>query len=256
MSSISMMTSSTLTTAARENVPTRITEPSPHQFECSRSICGGTLRAHTELPKSGHFEGQAPAVAPSPSHHRPPITPSLATLEKAVSARIYFENLYYPLLRQPSSREQRKVAMERAMISMNLGEDEKEVLRAQWRQNETDYLRERRRKVDATAFIKLKTIGHGICLLQKESALHLSQPYRCIWSSIVSQRTQHGTAVCDEAGVCLCFYFIYLLLNFYPTMNSYARRTCYEKGKKVTSVLNAIFSSLRLWFLPADQNGS
>ena len=89
------------------------------------------------------------------------ITPSLATLEKAVAARIYFENLYFPLLRQPSSREQRRQAMEKDMAEMQLRPEQKELLRTRWRQNETEYLRERRQKVDASAFVKLKTIGHG-----------------------------------------------------------------------------------------------
>ena len=51
--------------------------------------------------------------------------------------------------------------MENDMIAMNLSEEQKEHLRSRWRQNETDYLRVRRRKVDVSAFIKLKTIGHG-----------------------------------------------------------------------------------------------
>jgi hypothetical protein len=104
----------------------------------------------------------AEALPPPPP--RAVITPSLATLEKAVSARIYFENLYFPLLRHPPSREQRRKAMEKDMAEMRLSEAQKEVLRGRWRQNETDYLRERRQKVDVTAFVKLKTIGHGACL--------------------------------------------------------------------------------------------
>ena len=47
------------------------------------------------------------------------------------------------------------------MAEMQLAPEQKEYLRARWRQNETDYLRERRQKVDASAFVKLKTIGHG-----------------------------------------------------------------------------------------------
>ena len=92
---------------------------------------------------------------------RKPIIPSLSTLEKAVSARIYFENLYFPLFRQAPSREQRRVAMEKDMMNMQLSEAQKDNIRARWRQNETDYLRDVRRKIDASAFIKLKTIGHG-----------------------------------------------------------------------------------------------
>lgn len=90
-----------------------------------------------------------------------PITPSLATLEKAVAAKIYFENLYFPLFRHPPSREQRRVALEKEMAGMQMSETHKENIRRRWRQNETEYLRERRRKVDVNAFVKLQTIGHG-----------------------------------------------------------------------------------------------
>ncbi|OBZ68200.1 Serine/threonine-protein kinase CBK1 [Grifola frondosa] len=108
---------------------------------------------------AGDSERDLPEIfTPRP---RKPITPSLATLEKAVSAKIYFENLYFPLFRHPPSREQRRLAMEKDMMDMQLGEAQKEYLRSRWRQNETDYLRERRRKVDVSAFVKLKTIGHG-----------------------------------------------------------------------------------------------
>ena len=55
------------------------------------------------------------ATAPPPPR---PINPSLATLEKAVSARIYFEDLYFPLSRHPRSREQRKLVMERDMTEL------------------------------------------------------------------------------------------------------------------------------------------
>ncbi|KAI5890603.1 kinase-like protein [Schizophyllum commune H4-8] len=118
---------------------------------------------------------QAPAADAVQNVPPPPrvITPSLATLEKAVACRIYFENLYFPLLRQPPSREQRRLAMERDMNEMGLSPAQKEDLRARWRQNETDYLRDKRRKVDVTAFVKLKTIGHGafgVVSLVKERA--------------------------------------------------------------------------------------
>jgi len=52
--------------------------------------------------------------------------------------------------------------MEREMGELQLSEHQKEALRTRWRQNETDYLRHRRLKVDVTAFVKLKTIGHGL----------------------------------------------------------------------------------------------
>jgi len=51
--------------------------------------------------------------------------------------------------------------METDMMNMQLSEPQKENLRADATER-IDYLRERRRKVDASAFIKLKTIGHGL----------------------------------------------------------------------------------------------
>ena len=51
--------------------------------------------------------------------------------------------------------------MEREMAELQLSEHQRENLRTRWRQNETAYLRHQRRKVNVTAFVKLKTIGHG-----------------------------------------------------------------------------------------------
>jgi protein-serine/threonine kinase len=89
------------------------------------------------------------------------ITPSLQTLEKAVAARIYFENIYFAILRKPPSREQRRQAMERELALMRISEEAKDEIRERWLQNESDYLRERRNRVDPSSFKKLKTIGHG-----------------------------------------------------------------------------------------------
>lgn len=152
-------TSSVMTTAARENVRISPIDGLPGRPGNSTIRWGGGLSAHPELA----HEDDPAAVSHAPVSAPPPrtINPSLATLEKAVSARIYFENLYFPLFRHPPSREQRRLAMERDMLSMGFSEDRKEELRRRWIQNETDYLREKRRKVDVSAFIKLKTIGHG-----------------------------------------------------------------------------------------------
>ncbi|KDN37966.1 hypothetical protein RSAG8_09817, partial [Rhizoctonia solani AG-8 WAC10335] len=90
-----------------------------------------------------------------------PFRPSLTTLDKAVSAKIYFENVYFPLFRLPPSREQRRLAMEAEMEQLNIPQHTRTQLRARWRANETAYLRERRRRVDQRSFTKLKTIGHG-----------------------------------------------------------------------------------------------
>lgn len=163
---MSTNTSSALTTAAQENfMGTSTLDGLPGRRNSTIRWAGVGLKAHPEVPQE-HEEDSNPSLEktdfqPLPPPPRKPIIPSLSTLEKAVSARIYFENIYFPLLRHTPSREQRRVAMETDMMSMQLSEAQKENLRARWRQNETDYLRDRRRKVDASAFVKLKTIGHG-----------------------------------------------------------------------------------------------
>jgi len=163
MNGISTNTSSTITTAARENVSLTPVDGFPGQPGNSTIRWAGGLHPHFEHeqendPTLGERE-MPQVIAPPPPRQ---INPSLATLEKAVSARIYFENLYFPLLRHPPSREQRRLAMEREMAGLQLSENQKQLLRTRWRQNETDYLRHQRRKVDVTAFVKLKTIGHGL----------------------------------------------------------------------------------------------
>jgi protein-serine/threonine kinase len=151
-------TSSIITTAAHENVRVSPVVGFSGLPANSTVRWGGGLSTHPEHDREDYSVDDSIQDLPVP---RKQITPSLATLEKAVSTRIFFENLYFPLLRHPPSREQRRIAMERDMANMRFSEAQKEGLRAQWRQNETDYLRQQRKKVDVSAFVKLKTIGHG-----------------------------------------------------------------------------------------------
>lgn len=125
----------------------------------------GGLLTHAEHEEEDDPTIQKKVLPEIPQQRAPrPIVPSVQTLEKAVAAKIYFENLYFPLLRQPPSREQRRIAMEREMEEMGLSEARKAELRSRWQRNETEYLREQRRRVDVSAFVKLKTIGHGLWL--------------------------------------------------------------------------------------------
>ncbi|KAH7322360.1 hypothetical protein B0J17DRAFT_247097 [Rhizoctonia solani] len=119
----------------------------------------GVPRGFTNSIIGGVGEKWAPGVNATASAK--PFRPSLTTLDKAVSAKIYFENVYFPLLRLPPSREQRRLAMEAEMEQLNIPQHTRTQLRARWRANETAYLRERRRRVDQRSFTKLKTIGHG-----------------------------------------------------------------------------------------------
>jgi hypothetical protein len=162
--------SSLLTTAAKENYV------APYNIDGLPGLSAGRLggpRSHPQIQENevlGPVDSVRGQIEP-PSVR--PINPSLSTLEKAVATRIFFENLYFPLFRHPPSREQRRLAMERDMTEMQLTHDQKEHLRARWRQNESDYLRERRQKVDVSAFIKLKIIGHGMSnLILRLAFLH------------------------------------------------------------------------------------
>jgi protein-serine/threonine kinase len=90
------------------------------------------------------------------------IEPSIAALDRAASAKIYFENIYFPILRKPPSREQRRLALEKDLAQLvHLTEVQKDEVRQRWRLNETEYLREKRRRVSPEAFTRLRVIGHG-----------------------------------------------------------------------------------------------
>ncbi|RDB25182.1 Serine/threonine-protein kinase CBK1 [Hypsizygus marmoreus] len=176
---MSTTTSSMLTTAAMENVNVARSslDGLPGRLDNATIRWGGGLKAHPEVQETDEDSPMEVRDNLEPSSAPRTIIPSLATLDKAVSARIYFENLYFPLFRHPPSREQRRLAMEKDMMDMQLAQAQKEILRARWRKNETDYLRERRRKVDASAFVKLKTIGHGafgvVSLVREQSTGNL-----------------------------------------------------------------------------------
>ncbi|KAH8119243.1 kinase-like protein [Phellopilus nigrolimitatus] len=175
MNGISTPTASTITTAATAGTPVTARHSPVEGLPRNSTLRAmGGLLTHAE-----HEDENDPAIDDKvfpeiPQQRTPrPINPSLQTLEKAVAAKIYFENLYFPLLRHPPSREQRRLAMEREMEDMCLSEGRRAELRLRWRQNETEYLRERRLKVDVSAFVKLKTIGHGafgVVSLVKEKA--------------------------------------------------------------------------------------
>lgn len=197
---MSTTTSSTITTAARENVQLSPSIPSiPSPVSTVGQPGNSTIRWTAGLAAHPEHENENDPAAiarelPEIPPPRKPITPSLATLEKAVAARIYFENLYFPLLRHTPSREQRRLAMEKDMMNMQLSEVQKEYLRNRWRQNETEYLREQRRKVDVSAFVKLKTIGHGNflhllcpnCVCEHSCCLLSQVPSEwSLWSGIV-----------------------------------------------------------------------
>lgn len=87
--------------------------------------------------------------------------PSLKTIEKAASTRIYFENKFYNILRKPRDRDQRKALLEAELTRLQMTDRQRNTVRAAWALSESEYLREVRTRVGVGSFIKLKTIGHG-----------------------------------------------------------------------------------------------
>ncbi|KAI5481951.1 serine/threonine protein kinase Cbk1 [Pseudohyphozyma bogoriensis] len=90
-----------------------------------------------------------------------PFTPSLTTIEKAVSTRIFFETHYHAILKQPRGRDQRQAALEKELARLNISDREKRNIRDAWTESETMYLRDVRKKVGVAQFSKVKVIGHG-----------------------------------------------------------------------------------------------
>ena len=197
-------TSSTLTTAAKENV---VISPTPANYEglprwTNSTLRTGKLQTHPGIQEVDEREPSDDADFPPlpPPAPRKQIIPSLATLEKAVAARIYFENIYFSLFRHVPSREQRRRAMERDMEAMNLTQEQKEMLRARWQQNETEYLRVTRQKLDASAFIKLKTIGHGQRMHSRTCSVSDPCSIRRFWGRVACQREVDRPTLRHEAG--------------------------------------------------------
>jgi hypothetical protein len=104
-----------ITVAARVDVHLSTTEDF-HGCPGNVTIrCGGDLVSYPEQ----ELEEEP---GPRPPNPKKDITPSLATLERAVFARRFFENLYFTPLRQSPSQEQRRLAMERDVLGMGLPE--------------------------------------------------------------------------------------------------------------------------------------
>ncbi|PWN39616.1 kinase-like protein [Ceraceosorus guamensis] len=89
------------------------------------------------------------------------LRPSLTTIEKSVAAKIFFENLYYGILKTPRARDTRRAGLEADLASLRIPESSKDLIRAKWLANETEHLRDIRARVNVNSFAKLKTIGHG-----------------------------------------------------------------------------------------------
>lgn len=86
--------------------------------------------------------------------------PSLLTVEKVASTRVYFETYFNNLLKRPSRRIDRQTELEDLLSACDCDED-REFVQKEWSKLETEHLRELRTKIGPSSFVKIKTIGHG-----------------------------------------------------------------------------------------------
>jgi hypothetical protein len=89
------------------------------------------------------------------------IVPSLATIEKSVAAKVYFENYFYEILKKPSGRAKRRLQLETELENMKISDQDKREIRQEWLNLESDYMRLLRKKITINSFQMIKTVGHG-----------------------------------------------------------------------------------------------
>lgn len=95
--------SSAWTVAAQENFGMSLLEGLPEHPGNLTTRWSGGLKAHPEVLEREDDSGLNCKEIQNISSPRKPINPSLSTLERAVSARIFFENLYFGI-RLPASK--------------------------------------------------------------------------------------------------------------------------------------------------------
>lgn len=212
---MSTTTSSTLTTAARENV---VVGPSyldglPGRLGPGNSTIrwGGGLQAHPEVQEND--EDPSSEAKDLPELPPPPrtIIPSLATLDKAVSARIYFENLYFPLFlfsslsARPVPRTKKTSNGERhdghAAQSGTEGEPTRSL------ETERDRLSPGTQAKSGRQCLRQAQDNwpwSGLALLPLFARAKLRPNSRCIWSRLLGKRAGNRWAIRHEAGDSFC----------------------------------------------------
>ncbi|ORY89478.1 kinase-like domain-containing protein, partial [Leucosporidium creatinivorum] len=152
-----MSTISSSTVGAVEDEAQRMFKPLPTSVESPPPASPSSDRTITATDGHGALSEQTDSPFGLPHN----FVPSLTTIEKAVSTKIFFETKYHEILRKPRSRDQRKALLEAELSRLQMTDQQRNTVRAAWALSETEYLREVRSKVGVGSFVKLKTIGHG-----------------------------------------------------------------------------------------------
>lgn len=99
------------------------------------------------------------------------------TLDKATKAKVILENYYNNLVAQHIERKERLAKLEESLKDESLSEEQKEEMRTQHAQKETEFLRLKRSRLGVNDFEPLKVIGRGafgeVRLVQKKDTGHI-----------------------------------------------------------------------------------
>ncbi|KAI9144824.1 kinase-like domain-containing protein [Paraphysoderma sedebokerense] len=88
---------------------------------------------------------------------------SVATAERTVAAKIYFENYFDKLFKNPNpyGRSRRRIQLEAELDALGVSDAEKRKIRSEWLNRESQHIRKLRERISVDSFEILKTLGHG-----------------------------------------------------------------------------------------------
>ncbi|EPZ32698.1 Serine/threonine-dual specificity kinase domain-containing protein [Rozella allomycis CSF55] len=86
---------------------------------------------------------------------------SIETHEKSAAAKIYFEQYFDSLSKNPLQRYKRRVIFEKELENMNIPDSEKQQVRQSWLKQESDNMRMLRQKIAVDSFEVIKILGKG-----------------------------------------------------------------------------------------------
>jgi len=136
--------------------------PSPSRFNTAETMI---FRPASSRPALGPIAGMPTSTSSDSiaevAEEDKPIVPSLETIERAAAAKSVLEQHYWSILKRPRDRDTRLAQLERELIRLRLSDGEKRKIRELFAQNESDHLREVRRRVSPGSFKVVKAIGHG-----------------------------------------------------------------------------------------------
>lgn len=120
--------------------------------------------------------------------------PSLRTIEKVASTRVYFETYFNNILKKPSRRVNREAELHRILADCENAEQRAQV-QSEWNRMESEHLRNLRVKIGPSSFQKIKVIGHGafgVVQLVRERRTGQIYAMKCLRKADMLRKGQEG----------------------------------------------------------------